>query len=119
MMPAIVGLMPLLDRRLNILTRSGTAANVVPKPATNPRTSERKNLGKSKLAVSLGTKPWQPHSKTTLSSKTPPKSYVWQWIRICSPCPCGEETTGRDFCAELRSRAPSWLLQGHPNARYY
>jgi len=75
-MPAIVGFMPLLDRRLNILTRSGTAANVVPKPATNPRTSDRRNLGKSKLAVSLGIKPWQPLSKTRLNSKIPPKSHA-------------------------------------------
>ena len=41
MMPAIVGFMPLLDRRLSIAIKSGTAAKVVPKPATKPTTSER------------------------------------------------------------------------------
>jgi hypothetical protein len=41
MMAAIVGFMPWLDRRLSILIKSGTAAKVVPKPATKPRTSDR------------------------------------------------------------------------------
>ena len=38
MIAAILGFIPALDRRLNIETRSGTAANVVPKPARKPTT---------------------------------------------------------------------------------
>ena len=45
MMLAIVGLMPWLDRRLIIVTRSGIAANVVPNPAMKPTISERWNEG--------------------------------------------------------------------------
>jgi len=41
MMAAILGFIPALDRRLSIAIKSGTAANVVPNPATNPKTSER------------------------------------------------------------------------------
>ena len=53
---AILGFIPALDRRLNIANKSGNAANVVPKPATKPRISERQNLGISRLCVSCGTK---------------------------------------------------------------
>ena len=52
MMVAIVGLMPLLDRRLIIVTRSGIAAKVVPNPAMKPTISERWNSGRSRLCVS-------------------------------------------------------------------
>ena len=52
MMLAIVGLMPWLDRRFIILTRSGIAANVVPNPATKPAIFERLNVGASRLCVS-------------------------------------------------------------------
>src|SRR3954466_2185340 len=55
MMLAIVGLMPALHRRLIILTRSGIAAKVVPKPATKPTISERLNDGANRLCVS-----WMP-----------------------------------------------------------
>jgi hypothetical protein len=41
MIAAILGFIPALDRRLNIETKSGTAANVVPKPARNPMSSDR------------------------------------------------------------------------------
>ena len=37
MMPAMVGLMPLLDRRLNIAIRSGTAAKVITKTRHEPQ----------------------------------------------------------------------------------
>jgi hypothetical protein len=36
MMPAILGFMLMLDRRLNMPMRSGRAAKVVPQPATKP-----------------------------------------------------------------------------------
>jgi hypothetical protein len=41
MMADILGFIPALDRRLSIATRSGTAAKVVPKPATKPKISDR------------------------------------------------------------------------------
>jgi len=69
MIPAIVGFMPSLDRRLNILTKSGTAAKVVPNPATNPHISDRCNLGTSRLAVSFIPNPSQPQSMIKLSNR--------------------------------------------------
>jgi hypothetical protein len=39
MILAMVGFIPLLDRRLNMAIRSGTAAKVVPNPATKPMIS--------------------------------------------------------------------------------
>jgi hypothetical protein len=41
MIAAILGFMPLLDRRLSMAIKSGTAAKVVPKPAKMPRISDR------------------------------------------------------------------------------
>ena len=61
-MAAILGFIPALDRRLNMETKSGTAAKVVPKPANKPTISDRRNLGTSRLVVSLGTKSSQPLS---------------------------------------------------------
>jgi len=68
MIPAIVGFMPLLDRRLNILNKSGTAAKVVPKPATIPSISDRLKVGASRLAGFSITNPSQPHIMVTLSN---------------------------------------------------
>jgi hypothetical protein len=39
MILAMVGFIPLLDRRLNMAIKSGTAAKVVPNPATKPMIS--------------------------------------------------------------------------------
>ena len=44
-MAAILGFMPLLDLRFNIPIKSGSAANVVPNPATKPTISERLKTG--------------------------------------------------------------------------
>ena len=60
MMAAILGFMPRLDRRLSMAIKSGTAANVVPKPATRPRTSDRVKLGMSRLFASVTIKPSHP-----------------------------------------------------------
>jgi len=49
MIAAILGLMPALDRRRSIATKSGTAAKVVPNPATKPNISDLRNVGLSKL----------------------------------------------------------------------
>ncbi len=56
MIATILGFMPALDLRLSIATKSGTAAKVVPSPATNPRISDRWNLGMNRLDVSRGTR---------------------------------------------------------------
>jgi len=61
MIPAIVGFMPWLNRRLNILTKSGTAAKVVPNPATNPRISDRETWGPAGSPYLLSP---TPHSHT-------------------------------------------------------
>jgi len=61
--------MPALDRRLNIPIKSGTAANVVPRPATKPKNSDRVNRGASRLAVSCGTRSAQPHSASALTKR--------------------------------------------------
>ena len=68
MMPAIVGLMPLLDRRLNIPIKSGTAAKVVPSPATKPNTSDFWNPGKNRLDVSGMARLSQPLTTIALST---------------------------------------------------
>jgi hypothetical protein len=47
MMAAILGFMPWLERRLSMAIRSGTAAKIVPRPATKPKTSERWNRGRA------------------------------------------------------------------------
>src|SRR6516164_7325092 len=70
MIAAIVGFIPALDRRLSIAIKSGTAAKVVPKPATKPRTSDRVNLGMSRDDVSCGIRPSQPSSVNTLTKRT-------------------------------------------------
>jgi len=54
MIAAILGFIPALERRRSIAIRSGSAAKVVPNPATSPRISERLKVGKSKLCVSRG-----------------------------------------------------------------
>jgi hypothetical protein len=41
MIAAIIGYIPARDRRLSMLTKSGTAAKVVPKPARKPKISDR------------------------------------------------------------------------------
>jgi hypothetical protein len=51
MIAAILGFIPADDRRLSIAIKSGTAAKVVPKPATRPKTSDRLNCGMSMLCV--------------------------------------------------------------------
>jgi hypothetical protein len=51
MIVAIIGDMPALERRLSIATKSGTAANVVPKPATKPNTSDRRSPGNNRQLV--------------------------------------------------------------------
>lgn len=50
-MAAILGFMPLLDRRRSIPTRSGTAAKVVPKPAIKPMISERFKARQSTIST--------------------------------------------------------------------
>ena len=60
MIAAILGFMPVLDPRLSIAIKSGTAAKVVPKPATKPRTSDRVNLGMRRLFVSATPRPSHP-----------------------------------------------------------
>jgi hypothetical protein len=47
MMVAILGIMPLLDRRLRIAVGSGKPARIVPAPAAKPRTSDCLSLGAS------------------------------------------------------------------------
>jgi hypothetical protein len=54
MIAAILGFMPALERLLSIAIKSGTAANVVPRPAIKPNTSDRLNLGIRRLAASRG-----------------------------------------------------------------
>src|SRR3954451_15639070 len=71
MIAAIVGLTPLLDRRLNIPIRSGTAAKVVPNPATKPKTSDFRSPGKNRLDVSGISRPSQPLRTIALSTVTP------------------------------------------------
>src|SRR6476620_768483 len=78
MMPAIVGLMPLLERRLNILIRSGTAAKVVPNPATNPNTSDFSSPGKNRLEVSGMPRLSQPLRTIALSTVAPAISILRQ-----------------------------------------
>jgi hypothetical protein len=68
-MAAILGFMPLLDRRLSMATRSGTAANVVPRPATKPRISDRCSRGANRLGVSRGTRSAQPANAEQLHNK--------------------------------------------------
>ena len=70
MIVAIIGDMPALERRLSSATKSGTAANVVPKPATKPNISDRRNPGKNRLCVSRGTRSWQPQSVVRLKNRT-------------------------------------------------
>ena len=70
MIAAIFGFMPALDRRLSIAIRSGTAAKVVPNPAIKPRTSERVNLGASRLCVSVTNTPSQPYSMIMLRKRS-------------------------------------------------
>ena len=85
-MPAIVGLMPLLDRRLNIPIKSGTAAKVVPNPATNPNTSDFWNPGKNRLDVSGMARLSQPLRTIALSTITPHSSILLQEsLVICGP----------------------------------
>lgn len=93
MIPAIVGFMPSLDRRLNILNKSGTAAKVVPNPATSPSISDRFKVGTSRLAGFFISNPSQPHIMMTLSnpsqriilsiptfsSKVIPSLSFWKW----------------------------------------
>jgi len=67
----MVGFIPLLDRRLNILIKSGTAANVVPKPAATPMISDRWKPGTSRLDVSRIAQPSQPQSVITPANRNP------------------------------------------------
>jgi hypothetical protein len=59
MIATMRGFMPALERRLSIPIKSGSAAKVVPNPATKPRISDRWNRGTRRLEVSYGTNPWQ------------------------------------------------------------
>src|SRR5215471_8987590 len=70
MIATILGFIPCVDRRLSIAIRSGNAAKVVPKPATNPTISDLLNFGTSKLDVSRGTKPSQPQSSSMPDVRT-------------------------------------------------
>src|ERR1700740_326383 len=70
MIATILGFMPALERRLSMASKSGTAANVVPRPAINPRISDRLNLGRNRLDVSCGTRSWQPKNVPRLSKRT-------------------------------------------------
>src|SRR4249919_1501883 len=69
MIAAILGFMPALDRRLNIAIKSGTAAKVVPKPATMPTISDRLNSENRMLWGSLGTNSLQAHREIVLQRR--------------------------------------------------
>ena len=58
--------MPALDCRLNIAIKSGTAANVVPKPATIPTISDRLNSENRMLCGSAGVRSLHAHRETVL-----------------------------------------------------
>src|SRR5262245_19747237 len=70
MMPAILGLTPALDRRRSIAIKSGSAAQVVPNPATKPTISDRCNVGTRRLLASRTASSPQPQSASVLSQKT-------------------------------------------------
>src|SRR5215470_7087583 len=64
MIAAILGFIPAVDRRLNIAMRSGTAANVVPRPAKKPTISDRRSVGTRRLETSCGAQSPQPAQAT-------------------------------------------------------
>jgi len=70
MMAAILGLKPALDPRLIIAIRSGTAANLVPRPARKPMISERCRYFARRLAVSCGIRSSHPQSNTAIKKRT-------------------------------------------------
>jgi hypothetical protein len=98
-MAAIVGFIPWLDRRLSILIKSGTAAKVVPKPATKPNTSDRWNPGKSRLDVSWRASPSQPLSMSTLVHKRLPINLLKQSVVIAAVL-CGDVWSERGAVLE-------------------
>ena len=71
MMAAILGLKPALDPRLIIAIRSGTAANLVPRPARKPMISERCRYFARRLAVSCGIRFSRTHRATRPLRKEP------------------------------------------------
>jgi hypothetical protein len=66
---AIRGLMPVLDRRCNGGSKSGTAANVVPRPVTKPTTSDRLRFGSIRALVSWGAKSSHPQSESKATKR--------------------------------------------------
>src|SRR5215831_5741289 len=115
MIAAILGFIPAVDRRLNIAIRSGTAANVVPKPARKPTISDRCSDGTSRLDTSLGARSPQPahdRAPTTISAAT----------LLCGAsrkCELGMEAhlvigTANSVLMSSRAAVPT----GHPMRRY-
>src|SRR6516162_2130172 len=104
MMAAILGFMPALDRRFSIAIRSGTAAKVVPKPATNPKISDRFRVGAKRLAVSRGTSsPSQPQRAPSPRRSAAKRNVFALALLMCVFC--RDDAVGYELLYFLASRA--------------
>jgi hypothetical protein len=108
MIATMRGFMPALDCRLSMAIKSGIAAKVVPNPATNPRISDRRNLGTSRLDVSCGTNPAQLQSAMRLSRRTQNSTLS---VRRTHPPVFNESLESLSWHRIVRSHYPATCLR--------